>query len=118
MCSVILPQDWKDGNITPLHKKVCSNYHPVTRSSQIVKLLERLIQDQILAHVKKYNIKSCDQHGFQEKCSCISQLLECLNDWTRPYDSSNPVDIVYLDFAKAFDSRVPETLIQTGLLRY
>ena len=40
-----VPQDWRDGNITPLHKKgprkLCSNYRPVTLTSQIVKLLER-----------------------------------------------------------------------------
>ena len=56
VCSGILPQDWKDGNITPLHKKgskqTCSNYRPVTLTSQVVKLLERLVQDQILKHVK------------------------------------------------------------------
>ena len=46
VCSGILPQDWKDGNITPLHKKgskqTSSNYRPVTLTSQVVKLLERL----------------------------------------------------------------------------
>ena len=92
-----VPQNWRDGNITPLHKKgprkLCSNYRPVTLTSQIVKLLERLVQDQLLALVQENNIISCDQHGFQQKCSCVSQLLECKNDWTQTYD---------LDFAKAF----------------
>ena len=55
--------------------------------------LERLVQDQLLALVQENNIISCDQHGFQQKCSCVSQLLECMNDWTQTYD---------LDFAKAF----------------
>ena len=73
-----VPQDWRDGNITPLHKKgprkLCSNYRPVTLTSQIVKLLERL--DQLLAHVQENNIISCDQHGFQQKCSCVRQFSD------------------------------------------
>ena len=110
-----VPQDWRDGNITPLHKKgprkLCSNYRPVTLTSQIVKLLERLVQDQLLAHVQENNIISCDQHGFQQKCSCVSQLLECMNDWTQTYDLGESTDVIYLDFAKAFDTVAHQRLL-------
>ena len=55
--SGIIPQDWRDGNINPLHKKgirkQCNNYRPVTLTSQIVKLLERLLLDQISNHLNK-----------------------------------------------------------------
>ena len=54
---------------------------------------------------------SCHQHGFQSKCSCISQLLECLNDWTDSLDNSLSTDVVYLDFAKAFDTVPHKRLI-------
>ena len=61
---------WKDVNITPLRKKsskqICSNYRPVTLISQVVKLLERLVQNQIFKHVKINDIIPmipCDQHG-------------------------------------------------------
>ena len=47
---------------------------------------------------------SSDQHGFQDGCSCVTQLLECLNDWTESYENGIQTDIVYLDFAKAFDT--------------
>ena len=66
--SSYVPQEWRDGYITPLHKKgsrkLCSNYRPVTLTSEIVKLLERLVQDQLLTHVQENNIISCHQHGF------------------------------------------------------
>ena len=32
------------------------------------------------------------------------QLIECLNDWVRNFDENVQTDVVYLDFAKAFDS--------------
>ena len=50
-----IPQEWRGGNFSQLNKKgsrqSCSNYRPVTLTSQIVKLLERLVQDQLLTHV-------------------------------------------------------------------
>ena len=115
MFSGYVPQEWRDGNIMPLHKKgsrkLCSNYRPVTLTSQIVKLLERLVQDQLLTHVQENNIISCHQHGFQQKCSCVSQLLECMNDWTQSYDLGDSTDVIYLDFAKAFDTVAHQRLL-------
>ena len=106
--SSYVPQEWRDGNITPLHKKgfrqPCSNYRPVTLTYQIGKLLERLVQNQLLTHEQDNKIILCDHHGFQQKCSCVSQLLECMNDWTQTYDLSESTDVIYLDFAKAFDT--------------
>ena len=43
--------------------------------------------------------------------TCVSQLLACLNDLTQSYDNSKPVDIVYLDFAKAFDTVAHQRLL-------
>ena len=81
-----IPHDWRDANVTPLFKKgsrsIATNYRPVSLTSQIVKLFERLIQDAIITHITRNRIISCHQHGFQRMCSCITQLIECLNDWT------------------------------------
>ena len=35
--------------------------------------------------------------------SCITQLLHAMEHWTKSLDDGNDVDIVYLDFCKAFD---------------
>ena len=53
-------------------------------------------------------IISCDQHGFQDVSSCVTQLLECLFDWSSNLDNKFETHVVYLDFAKAFDT-VPHT---------
>jgi hypothetical protein len=77
--------------VTPLFKKgsrsIAINYRPVSLTSQIVKLFERLIQDAIITHITSNRIISCHQHGFQRMCSCITQLIECLNDWTDSFDN-------------------------------
>ena len=91
-----------------------SPFNPVVfhRTGQsLVKLLEIIILGQILELTRKNNTFSCDQHGFQEKCSCISQLLECLNDWSQAFVGRRSVDCIYLDFAKAFDSVPHQRLI-------
>ena len=86
----VTPQDWRDGNITPLHKKGPrsdkNNYRAVTLTSQVAKLLESLIEDHMRRVFKLNKTISCQQHGFQAKCSCVSQLLECLEDWTLKRD--------------------------------
>ena len=43
-----------------------------------------------------------DQHGFRKGKSCVTQLLETLNDWTVNIDKGNGTDVIYLDFQKAF----------------
>ena len=40
----------------------------------------------------------------QFKCSTCTQLLDCLNDWTLSIRNCHDTDIIYFDFAKAFDS--------------
>ena len=53
----VIPQDWRDGNVNPLHKKgsskQCNKYRPVPLTSQIVKIFERLLLDQIFDNLQK-----------------------------------------------------------------
>ena len=73
----LVPQDWRGANITPLFKEVPNNYRPVSLTSQVVKLLEKIIYDQLMDFIVSSWI-SCEQHVFQKKCSCVTQLLMSL----------------------------------------
>ena len=77
--------DWRDANITPLFRKGSrlspNNYRPVSLTSQVVRILERIIYDQLMDFIVSNQIISCEQHGFQKHCSCVTQLLECFFDW-------------------------------------
>lgn len=103
-----VPQDWRDANITPLFKKgsrlSANNYRPVSLTSQVAKLMERLVLDTVTTHIQDNNLISSDQHGFQANASCVSQLVECMADWTDVWDEGSQTDIIYLDFRKAFDT--------------
>jgi hypothetical protein len=110
-----VPQDWRDANITPLHKKgsrmKSNNYRPVSLTSQVVKLMERLVLDALWTHILDNDLITCDQHGFQGSCSCVTQLIECLSDWVHAYDAGLETDAIYLDFSKAFDTVAHKRLI-------
>ena len=112
----ILPQDWKIGNITPLHKKgskkKAENYRPISLTSVIGKTLESLIRDKLVQHMMNQQLMSDCQHGFTPNRSCMTQLLCAIEEITSILDSGNPIDIVYLDFCKAFDSVPHERLLK------
>ena len=108
-CEVV-PADWKDAGVTPLFKKGKradpQNYRPISLTCILGKMMESIIKDCILEHLDKHNLIKDSQHGFTKGRSCLSNLLEFMDEVTGILDEGSPVDIIYLDFAKAFD-KVP-----------
>ena len=47
---------------------------------------------------------SCFQHGYVKHCLCLTNILESLEAWTKALDEGFRVDVIYLDYRKAFDS--------------
>ena len=101
------PEDWRTANVTPIHKKGDrtdpSNYRPVSLTSQVCKILESIVRKHIIEHLLTNNILSDRQHGFREGRSCLTNLLEIMEDWTEILDVGDGIDVAYLDFRKAFD---------------
>ena len=44
------------------------------------------------------------QHGFVSGRSCVTNLLQTFEAWTRLLDEGFGVDVIYLDYSKALDS--------------
>ena len=53
--------------------------------------------------MKRNNILSDKQHGFRQGRSCLTNLLETLDSWTKILSNEDMIDVAYLDFRKAFD---------------
>ena len=106
----VVPFEWKEANIIPLFKKgsrnKSENYRPVSLTSVICKLLERLIKDHMVEFLVKHKLLNSSQHGFLKARSCLTNMLCFLEEITKWIDVGSPVDIIYLDFQKAFD-KVP-----------
>merc|ERR1711874_727745 len=73
--------------------------------------MESLIRDHVLKHLSDNNILRDEQHGFREGRSCLTNLLETLEQWTEIIDEGDSIDVAYLDFRKAFDLVSHEHLI-------
>ena len=105
-----VPPDWKLANVAPIFKKgskgSAGNYRPVSLTCVLCKVMESILRDAIVEHLDRNNLLRCSQHGFMSGKSTLSNLLEYLEELTRLVDEGHSVDIVYLDFAKAFD-KVP-----------
>ena len=82
---------------------VNDNYRPISLTSVIIKVLERIIRKQIVAFLVSKGYLNPTQHGFREGHSCLSALLNVFDDIMHLMSGGNTVDMVYLDFAKAFD---------------
>jgi hypothetical protein len=116
-----LPEIWKTGHITPIHKKgkktVPGNYRPVSLTSVVGKVMESLVGDKLVQHMIDGQ-HFCDaQHGFVPGRSCMTQLLVTLELWTAWLDMGEPLEVVYLVFKKAFDS-IPHSRLLEKLKAY
>ncbi|MEE4246980.1 MAG: reverse transcriptase family protein [Kangiellaceae bacterium] len=101
-----VPLQWKKANVVPIHKKGkradVSNYRPVSLLPCASKVLERCLFNHLYSFIKRvlYNM----QHGFMKNRSSTTQLLKCYDLIGRILDEGGQVDVIYLDFSKAFDS--------------
>jgi len=100
--------DWVTANIVPVHKKgdkhLPSNYRPISLTSIVVKVMERIIHCQLVRALESKHLISDSQHGFRHKCSTVTLLLSAINDWAFCLEKQNSVHCILLDLAKAFDS--------------
>nr|VZI08040.1 unnamed protein product [Spirometra erinaceieuropaei] len=103
-----LPPDWKSAWITPLYKGgsrvSANNYRPVSLTSICCKIMEKIIKQQLMQFLEQNHLLSDSQHGFRKGRSCVTNLLYCLEHWTRAVDRGDMVHAIYIDFKKAFDS--------------
>ena len=63
-------------------------------------------------HLSRNKLKKSSQHGFMKGKSCATNLLEFLDKLTEATDKMTPTDVVYLDFAKAFNKVPTERLLR------
>ena len=111
-----VPSDWKQANISAIFKKGDStepgNYRPVSLTSIVCKVMEKIIRDHIVQHMLKNNLFSSKQFGFMSKRSTVLQLLNVIDKWSDAIDKGDNIDCVYFDFKKAFDTVAHRRLSQ------
>lgn len=100
-----IPKVWKTAIVTPIHKKgpkrEVSNYRPISKLCVLIKVLEKIIHQQIYKALKHTFLP--EQHGFLSGRSTVSNLVAFTEDVTSGMQSGGQVDAVYTDYTKAFD---------------
>ena len=109
----ILLLEWKSANILPIHKKgdkaLVSNYRLISLICITAKIMECIIQKELLDKCsEKLNPI---QHGFLPKRSCYTNLINLTDDIAFNLYKDIGTDIIYFDFAKAFDTVNHDLLI-------
>ena len=102
-----IPLQMKKGKVTPIFKggdrSLPRNYRPVTLTSHIIKLFEKILVQKLDEHMNMWGLHDTNQHGFRRNRSCLSQLLDHHQEIVEMMSKGEDVDVIYLDFAKAFD---------------
>ena len=109
-----IPSEWKSANVTPVHKKEqkepAENYRTISLLPILGKVLEHCVCVRFYDHIKHLVTES--QHGFLRQRSCVTQLLSVLHAIGQSLVKNIQTDIVYLDFANAFNSVDHQILLQ------
>ena len=74
--------------------------------------MEKIIRNKIVDHLESNHLLSKHQHGFRSNRSCLTQLLEYFTEIHDIIDKGDPVDAIYLDCKKAFDTVPHKRLIE------
>ena len=102
-----IPDIMKLQTIIPLFKKgrkcLAENYRPVSLTSHLIKLFGRVLRKKMIKHIEDNQLLSDNQHAFRVGRSCLTQLLHHIDEVLQSLENRMNVDVVYLDFAKAFD---------------
>ena len=112
-----IPDEWRKAKVAPIYKNKGSrsstnNYRPVSLTSVLSKMMETIVRGKMIAHLQDNHLICDQQHGFTSGRSCVTQLLDTLDCWTEILDRGGSVDVIYMDFRKAFDSVPHRRLMQ------
>ena len=113
--SAQVPEIWRKAEVIPIHKggdkQSALKYRPVSLTCLPCKLSEGFTVDALMKHFEENDVLSNSQFGFRPGRSVTDQLLLAYDTVTRGYDQGDIVDVLLLDFAKAFDKVSHEILL-------
>ena len=102
-----IPEDWRMANVVPAYQKgknsLPSNYRPISLSCIACKMMEHIVTSSIMKHANNHGILYSLQHGFRDRRSCETQLIEFQADILQNMKNGMQTDVLIMDFSKAFD---------------
>jgi len=79
--------------------------------------MEKIVKKALLKHLESNGLLTEKQHGFVPNRSCVTNMLIFMDSLTEAHDNGHISDVVFFDFAKAFD-KVPHRPLLQKLVAY
>ena len=113
------PTIWKYAMVIPLYKgkgdaSHPSSYQPISLCSCLGKILEKVAKKQLVSYLDLNQCLHAAQHRFISGRSTVTSMLACDAIIADCINAGHPYDIIFVDFATAFD-KVPHAPIITAL---
>lgn len=112
-----VPDSLKISIITPIPKVKNSNnivdFRPINTLPVIEQILEEVVKKQLEKFVDVNNILADEQSGFRKMFSCETAVQSSIIDWQNSLDKGLYVGVVFIDFARAFETISRNRLIKT-----
>ena len=107
MTTAWYPETFKLAVVVPIFKSgkasQCSNYKPISLTTNLSKILEKLLKKRMISFLEKYNILSDRQYGFRDKIGTSEAIEYLTNIFYDKLNNVEPVAAIFLDLQKAFD---------------
>ena len=113
----IVPQSFKHALVKPLLKKsnldaeCLRNYRSVSNLPFLSKVLERIVFEQRLAHLKRHGLFEQFQSAYRKCFSTETALVKVINDLLGASDSDQVSILAMLDLSAAFDTLDHDILV-------
>ena len=107
-----VPGEWKRSVISPLFKggnrdrQEAKNYRPISLTSCVARVMEKLLNEQILNYLQDQSLICNEQAGFLPGQSTVTQLCFLINRWQVAIDRGEGVEAIFLDLGVVRNFRI------------
>lgn len=111
-----LPDSWREAITIPIRKKgkdktKKSSYRPISLLSCLCKVMERMVNTRLMAHLEENNLLNNSQSAYRKNRSTEDQLVYLIQKIENAFQEKKKVLAVFVDLTKAFDKVWKEGLL-------